>query len=109
MLWWYPYWPTVHMLIKLCQTADKEQVLFWFNGETGCSMFDSLMMEVGLWCGDDNRGLRTIKGVWEEYTAMVYIEFLFGRVILCPHAESILVDHPAGMGFSLYLLEWLPA
>ncbi|KAA1466528.1 alpha/beta-hydrolase [Dentipellis sp. KUC8613] len=70
------------VLIKARRTADKERILFWFNGGPGCSSFDGLMMEVGPWRVDGQGGLHTIEGGWEEYTTIVY------------------VDQPAGTGFS---------
>ncbi|KAI0307074.1 carboxypeptidase KEX1 [Multifurca ochricompacta] len=70
------------VLIKARRTADKERIIFWFNGGPGCSSFDGLMMEVGPWRVDGNGGFKTIEGGWEEYTTMVY------------------VDQPAGTGFS---------
>ncbi|KAJ3555877.1 hypothetical protein NM688_g2335 [Phlebia brevispora] len=76
---------TAHLffvLIKARRTADKERILFWFNGGPGCSSFDGLMMEVGPWRLDKDGGLHTVEGGWEEYTTMVYI------------------DQPAGTGFS---------
>ncbi|KAL5508176.1 KEX1 [Sanghuangporus vaninii] len=70
------------VLIKARRTADKERILFWFNGGPGCSSFDGLMMETGPFRPDGNGGLKTIEGGWEEYTNMVY------------------VDQPAGTGYS---------
>ncbi|KAJ3473848.1 hypothetical protein NLI96_g12791 [Meripilus lineatus] len=69
-------------MVKARRTADKERVMFWFNGGPGCSSFDGLMMEVGPWRVDGKGGLKTIEGGWEEYTTMIYI------------------DQPAGTGFS---------
>lgn len=76
---------TAHLyfvLVKARRTADKERILFWFNGGPGCSSFDGLMMEVGPWRLDGKGGLNTTEGGWEEYTTMVYI------------------DQPVGTGFS---------
>ncbi|KAI0068606.1 alpha beta-hydrolase [Artomyces pyxidatus] len=76
---------TAHLyfvLIKARRTADKERLMFWFNGGPGCSSFDGLMMEVGPWRIDGKVGLQTVEGGWEEYTTIVY------------------VDQPAGTGFS---------
>ncbi|KAI0053671.1 alpha/beta-hydrolase [Auriscalpium vulgare] len=76
---------TAHLyfvLVKARRSADKERVMFWFNGGPGCSSFDGLMMEVGPWRVDGNGGLKTAEGGWEEYTTMIYI------------------DQPAGTGFS---------
>ncbi|KAJ3993693.1 Alpha/Beta hydrolase protein [Lentinula boryana] len=76
---------TAHLYFVLVQnrrTADKERVMFWFNGGPGCSSFDGLMMEVGPWRMDGKGGFKVTEGGWEEYTTMVY------------------VDQPAGTGFS---------
>ncbi|KDQ64208.1 hypothetical protein JAAARDRAFT_166238 [Jaapia argillacea MUCL 33604] len=70
------------VLVKARRTADKERVVFWFNGGPGCSSFDGLMMEVGPWRIDGKGGLKVVEGGWEEYTHMVFI------------------DQPAGTGFS---------
>ncbi|PAV21036.1 alpha beta-hydrolase [Pyrrhoderma noxium] len=70
------------VLVKARRTADKERVLFWFNGGPGCSSFDGLMMETGPFRPDGKGGLETIEGGWEEYTNMVFI------------------DQPAGTGYS---------
>ncbi|KAL1690074.1 Alpha/Beta hydrolase protein [Schizophyllum commune] len=69
-------------LVKNRRTADKNRILFWFNGGPGCSSFDGLMMENGPWRTDGNGGLKLVDGGWEEYTTMVYI------------------DQPAGTGYS---------
>ncbi|KAI6100155.1 carboxypeptidase KEX1 [Pisolithus sp. B1] len=70
------------VLVKARRSADKERLMFWFNGGPGCSSFDGLMMEVGPWRLDD-RGLpKTVDGGWEEYMTIVY------------------VDQPAGTGLS---------
>ncbi|KAF7965395.1 hypothetical protein HWV62_9059 [Athelia sp. TMB] len=76
---------TAHLyfvLVKARRTADKERVMFWFNGGPGCSSFDGLMMENGPWRVDGKGGLKAVEGGWEEYTHMVY------------------VDQPAGTGLS---------
>ncbi|KAH8834509.1 Alpha/Beta hydrolase protein [Flagelloscypha sp. PMI_526] len=76
---------TAHLyfvLIKNRKVADKERVMFWFNGGPGCSSFDGLMMEVGPWRMNDRGTLDIIQGGWDEYTTMVYI------------------DQPAGTGYS---------
>ncbi|KAF9226828.1 alpha/beta-hydrolase [Gyrodon lividus] len=70
------------VMVKARRTADKERLMFWFNGGPGCSSFDGLMMEVGPWKVDGEGGLKTVEGGWEEYTTMVY------------------VDQPAGTGLS---------
>lgn len=70
------------VLTKARRTADKERVLFWFNGGPGCSSFDGLMMEIGPWRVDGKGGLQFQEGGWEEYTNVIYI------------------DQPAGTGFS---------
>ncbi|KAI6040441.1 Alpha/Beta hydrolase protein [Pisolithus marmoratus] len=70
------------VMVKARRSADKERLMFWFNGGPGCSSFDGLMMEIGPWRMDD-RGLpKTVEGGWEEYMTMVY------------------VDQPAGTGLS---------
>ncbi|KIK64841.1 hypothetical protein GYMLUDRAFT_39801 [Collybiopsis luxurians FD-317 M1] len=76
---------TAHLyfvLVKNRRTADRERVVFWFNGGPGCSSFDGLMMEVGPWRMDGSGGFKVAEGGWEEYATMVY------------------VDQPAGTGFS---------
>jgi len=61
------------VLLKRRRNADKERVMFWFNGGPGCSSFDGLMMEVGPWRLDkDGKGFTVAEGGWEEYTTMVY-------------------------------------
>ncbi|KAK7033536.1 Cell death protease [Paramarasmius palmivorus] len=70
------------VMVKNRRVADKERVMFWFNGGPGCSSFDGLMMEVGPWRMDGNGGFQVAEGGWEEYTTMIY------------------VDQPAGTGFS---------
>ncbi|KAH9045309.1 alpha/beta-hydrolase [Lactarius pseudohatsudake] len=70
------------VLVKARRIADRERIIFWFNGGPGCSSFDGLMMEIGPWRVDGNGGFKTMEGGWEEYTTMVYI------------------DQPAGTGFS---------
>ncbi|CAE6516339.1 unnamed protein product [Rhizoctonia solani] len=67
---------------KARRTADRERVIFWFNGGPGCSSFDGLMMEVGPWRIDGKGGLKLVENGWEEYTHVVY------------------VDQPPGTGFS---------
>lgn len=69
-------------MVKNRRLADKRRLLFWFNGGPGCSSFDGLMMEIGPWRTDGNRGWNAQDGGWEEYMTMVY------------------VDQPAGTGFS---------
>ncbi|KLO08516.1 KEX1 protein [Schizopora paradoxa] len=76
---------TAHLffvLVKARRLADKERILFWFNGGPGCSSMDGFMMETGPFRVDGKGGLRMIDGGWEEYTNMVF------------------VDQPAGTGFS---------
>ncbi|KIK40071.1 hypothetical protein CY34DRAFT_88000 [Suillus luteus UH-Slu-Lm8-n1] len=70
------------VMVKARRSADKERLIFWFNGGPGCSSFDGLMMEIGPWRADEEGGLKIAKGGWNEYTTMVY------------------VDQPAGTGFS---------
>ncbi|QRV72368.1 Serine carboxypeptidase [Ceratobasidium sp. AG-Ba] len=67
---------------KARRTADRERVIFWFNGGPGCSSFDGLMMETGPWRIDGKGGLKLVENGWEEYTHVVYI------------------DQPPGTGFS---------
>ncbi|KAF8231386.1 alpha/beta-hydrolase [Tricholoma matsutake] len=71
------------VMVKNRRTADRQRLMFWFNGGPGCSSFDGLMMEVGPWRMDGKGGFKTQEGGWEEYMTMVY------------------VDQPAGTGFSL--------
>ncbi|KAG2013266.1 KEX1 protein [Coprinopsis cinerea AmutBmut pab1-1] len=80
---------TAHLyfvMVKNRRVADKERVVFWFNGGPGCSSFDGLMMEVGPWRWDGQpEGKESFivkEGGWEEYTTMVF------------------VDQPPGTGFS---------
>ncbi|TFK22357.1 pheromone-processing carboxypeptidase KEX1 [Coprinopsis marcescibilis] len=80
---------TAHLffvLVKNRRVADKQRVVFWFNGGPGCSSFDGLMMEVGPWRWDGkpvgSESFVVKEGGWEEYTTMVY------------------VDQPPGTGFS---------
>lgn len=70
------------VLVKARRSADKERLMFWFNGGPGCSSFDGLMMEVGPWRMDEDGVPKTMEGGWEEYMTMVY------------------VDQPAGTGLS---------
>jgi len=70
-------------MIKNRRAADRQRLMFWFNGGPGCSSFDGLMMEVGPWRMDGKGGFKTQEGGWEEYMTMVY------------------VDQPAGTGFSV--------
>ncbi|KAF8897867.1 Alpha/Beta hydrolase protein [Infundibulicybe gibba] len=74
--------PNVTRAAPRIRIADKQRLMFWFNGGPGCSSFDGLMMEVGPWRMDGNGGFKVAEGGWEEYTTMVY------------------VDQPAGTGFS---------
>ncbi|KAH9482330.1 Cell death protease [Psilocybe cubensis] len=78
---------TAHLyffMVKNRRTADKERIVFWFNGGPGCSSFDGAMMEVGpwRWDGKSDHDFYVQEGGWEEYTTMVF------------------VDQPAGTGFS---------
>ncbi|KAM6496201.1 Alpha/Beta hydrolase fold [Amanita muscaria] len=70
------------VLVQNRRTADRERVMFWFNGGPGCSSFDGLMMEVGPWRYNGKGGFQVKEGGWEEYTTIIY------------------VDQPAGTGFS---------
>jgi carboxypeptidase D len=86
------------VLTKARRTADKERVIFWFNGGPGCSSFDGLMMEVGPWRVDGHGGLRFAEGGWEEYALVVY-----GGDLACVMSMSLMrraVDQPAGTGYS---------
>ncbi|KIM46518.1 hypothetical protein M413DRAFT_24234 [Hebeloma cylindrosporum] len=71
-------------MVKNRRTADRERIVFWFNGGPGCSSFDGAMMEVGpwRWVGKSDHDFYVKEGGWEEYTTMVF------------------VDQPAGTGFS---------
>ena len=76
---------TAHLyfvMIKNRRAADRERVMFWFNGGPGCSSFDGLMMENGPWRFGEDKRLYAQDGGWEEYVTMVYI------------------DQPAGTGYS---------
>ncbi|KAG8747077.1 Cell death protease [Ceratobasidium sp. 414] len=59
---------------KARRTADRERVIFWFNGGPGCSSFDGLMMETGPWRVDGKGGLKLVENGWEEYAHVVYID-----------------------------------
>jgi len=72
---------TAHLffvMVKNRRVADKERLVFWFNGGPGCSSFDGLMMEVGPWRWDGKpdpgESFVVKEGGWEEYTTMVYID-----------------------------------
>ncbi|KJA29785.1 hypothetical protein HYPSUDRAFT_31784 [Hypholoma sublateritium FD-334 SS-4] len=71
-------------MVKNRRVADKERIIFWFNGGPGCSSFDGAMMEVGpwRWDGKSEHDFYVKSGGWEEYTTMVF------------------VDQPVGTGFS---------
>ncbi|KAI6034620.1 Alpha/Beta hydrolase protein [Pisolithus microcarpus] len=70
------------VMVKARRSADKERLMFWFNGGPGCSSFDGLMMEIGPWRMDDQGLPKRVDGGWEEYMTIVY------------------VDQPAGTGLS---------
>ncbi|KAF5333394.1 hypothetical protein D9611_002652 [Ephemerocybe angulata] len=74
------------MMVKNRRAADRERVIFWFNGGPGCSSFDGAMMEVGPWRWDGKaagqESFNVKEGGWEEYATMVF------------------VDQPPGTGFS---------
>ncbi|KAF6762072.1 pheromone-processing carboxypeptidase KEX1 [Ephemerocybe angulata] len=74
------------MMVKNRRAADRERVIFWFNGGPGCSSFDGAMMEVGPWRWDGQpagkESFNVKEGGWEEYATMVFI------------------DQPPGTGFS---------
>lgn len=87
-------------LVKARRTADKERLMFWFNGGPGCSSFDGFLMEVGPFRMNAMGGLEVVEGGWEEYTTMVY-----GKLPLYSCPSFILttfaaVDQPAGTGYS---------
>ena len=90
------------VLVKNRRIADKERILFWFNGGPGCSSFDGLMMEVGPWRLDGKGGLNRLEGGWEEYTTMVYgTRLLFCLCISGSYSLALnIVDQPPGTGFS---------
>ncbi|KAF8914278.1 alpha/beta-hydrolase [Gymnopilus junonius] len=71
-------------MVKNRRTADRERIVFWFNGGPGCSSFDGAMMEVGpwRWDGKSEHDFYVKEGGWEEYSTVVF------------------VDQPAGTGFS---------
>ncbi|PPQ63138.1 hypothetical protein CVT24_005778 [Panaeolus cyanescens] len=71
-------------MIKNRKVADRERVIFWFNGGPGCSSFDGAMMEIGpwRWDGKSANDFFVQPGGWEEYSTLVF------------------VDQPAGTGFS---------
>lgn len=56
-------------------------------------------MEVGPWVMDQNGGLHTREGGWEEYTHIVYSAYLHSYQIR-PLISLFAVDQPAGTGFS---------
>lgn len=68
------------VLVKARRLADKERILFWFNGGPGCSSMDGFMMETGPFRVDGKGGLRMIDGGWEEYTNMVFGTCSFSAV-----------------------------
>ena len=55
-------------------------------------------MEVGPWRMDGKGGFKTQEGGWEEYITMVYGKFHFQ---ILSHTNLLVVDQPAGTGFSL--------
>ncbi|KZW04158.1 carboxypeptidase KEX1 [Exidia glandulosa HHB12029] len=63
-----------YVLVRARKSADKERVIFWFNGGPGCSSFDGLMMEIGPWRVDNKGGLKYVDGGWEEYANVVYVD-----------------------------------
>lgn len=75
------YAHTFFFMIKARRRADKERILFWFNGGPGCSSFDGLMLESGPLRMREGV-LQVIPGSWDEYTTIVF------------------VDQPPGTGYS---------
>lgn len=63
-----------YVLVRARKSADKERIIFWFNGGPGCSSFDGLMMEVGPWRVDNKGGLKYVDGGWEEYANIVFVD-----------------------------------
>ncbi|KAI0732852.1 alpha/beta-hydrolase [Fomitopsis betulina] len=91
-------------MIKNRRMADKERIIFWFNGGPGCSSFDGLMMEVGPWRLDGKGGLNLVEGGWEEYTTMVYVDQPAGAGFSYTSSDHFLHDLPEA---SLQLVEFL--
>ncbi|KAG8218962.1 Alpha/Beta hydrolase protein [Butyriboletus roseoflavus] len=88
------------VMVKARRAADKERLMFWFNGGPGCSSFDGLMMEVGPFRVDGQGGLKTVEGSWNEYTTMVYGAELHSLVSPLLRSPNSTVDQPAGTGLS---------
>ncbi|EJD53656.1 alpha/beta-hydrolase [Auricularia subglabra TFB-10046 SS5] len=63
-----------YVLVRARKSADKERLIFWFNGGPGCSSFDGLMMEIGPWRVDNKGGLKYVDGGWEEYANVVFVD-----------------------------------
>lgn len=101
-------------MLKARRLADRERIVFWFNvcfsiprlhsvmliamqGGPGCSSFDGLLMEAGPFRIDGKGGLKVTDGGWDEYTTMVFSEFV--RTYL-EVSNQALVDQPVGTGLS---------
>ncbi|KZT42934.1 alpha/beta-hydrolase [Sistotremastrum suecicum HHB10207 ss-3] len=61
-------------MLKARRLADRERIVFWFNGGPGCSSFDGLLMEAGPFRIDGKGGLKVTEGGWDEYTTMVFLD-----------------------------------
>lgn len=72
------------------------------QGGPGCSSFDGLMLETGPFRVDENGGIKTVDGGWEEYTNMVFgmLHWYDFRRRLTIGLYGTLVDQPAGTGYS---------
>ena len=64
-------------MIRARRLADKERIIFWFNGGPGCSSFDGLMLESGPLRTDGKGGLKLIDGGWDEYATLVFGGLIF--------------------------------
>ncbi|GJJ07331.1 hypothetical protein Clacol_001532 [Clathrus columnatus] len=60
------------LLLKARRSADRERIVFWFNGGPGCSSFDGAMLESGPFRIDGKGGVKRIEGGWEEYATIVF-------------------------------------
>ena len=58
------------------------------------------MLETGPFRPDGNGGLKTIDGGWEEYTNMVFGIYLILFFPWETYSLLLLVDQPAGTGYS---------
>ncbi|KAH8096683.1 alpha/beta-hydrolase [Cristinia sonorae] len=93
------------VMVKPRRTADKDRVIFWFNGGPGCSSFDGLMMEVGPWRVDGKGGLQMIEGGWEEYTTVVYVDQPVGTGFSYTSSNHYLHDIPEAASHLLQFME----